>query len=83
MDGRGGLVILVKDTPGQNFLISMSVIIADVCGFIFSSAVNVCDKVTDYFLDRTSFPQNSPALSLSKLSLNVIEESFDSEFGFN
>ena len=83
MDGRGGLVILVKDTPGQNFLISMSVIIADVCGLIFSSAVNVCDKVTDYFLDRTSFPQNSPTLSLSQSSLNVIEESFDSEFGFN
>ena len=65
LDGSGGPVILVKDILGQNFLISMWVIIADVCGFIFSSAVNVCDKVTDYFLDRTSFPQNSHALYLS------------------
>ena len=61
----------------------MCVIIADVCGFIFSSAVNVCDKVTDYFLDWTSFPQNSHVLSLSPSLSNVIEESFDSECGLN
>ena len=69
--------MVVEDIPDRN---SMWVTIADVCGFIFSSAVNVCDKVTDYFVDRTSFPQNSHALYLSPSLLNIVEESFDSDF---